>query len=138
LENWHDLLAFVPRNQLGNVVSEIGDYEFTRIIQSFLHDEVRKITLGKMEIIPLRPKVPNDQPMVHVMPNTTTNMPDWPMPGNIKNFKQITLKFVLLKIIKKLQNFNILFNFQFYISAVWTRPFSISWENFSKIPFWPM
>jgi hypothetical protein len=21
---------------------------------------------------------------------------------------------------------------------VWTRPFSISWENFSKIPFWPM
>jgi hypothetical protein len=98
LENWHDLLAFVPRSQLGNAVSEIGDYQFASIIQSFLHDEVRKITLGEMEIISPRPKVPSDQPMVHVMPNTTTNMPDWPMPGNITKFKKMILKFVFLKI----------------------------------------
>jgi hypothetical protein len=41
-----------------------------------------------------------DHPAVHVMPMpnmiTTTNMPDWPMPGNIKDFKEIVLKFVFL------------------------------------------
>jgi hypothetical protein len=96
LENWHDLLAFVPRSQLGNAVSEIGDYQFASIIQSFLHDEVRKITLGEMEIIPPRRYVSSDQPMVHVWPNTTTDMPDWPMPKNVKDFKGITFKFVFL------------------------------------------
>jgi hypothetical protein len=95
LENWYDFLEFVPRSQLGNVVSEIGDYQFTYIIQSFLH-EFAKITLDKMIIIPPQPDVHNGQPMVHVMPNTTTNMPDWPMPGNIKNFTEIVLKFVFL------------------------------------------
>jgi hypothetical protein len=96
LENWHDLLAFVPRSQLGNVVSEIGDYQFTRIIQSFLHDNAKKITLGEMRIIAPRPDVSSDQPMVKVGHNAATNMPDWPMPGNIKHFKEIKLKFVFL------------------------------------------
>jgi hypothetical protein len=92
LENWHDLLAFVPRNQLGNAVSQIGHRQFANIIQSFLYDPVRKITLGRMEIIPPRPNVPSDQPMVQVWPNAATNMADWPMPGNIKEFKGIDLK----------------------------------------------
>jgi hypothetical protein len=96
LENWHDLLAFVPRSQLGNVVSQIGDRQFAHIIQSFLHDEVRKITLGKMEIIPPRRGVSSDFAMVRVGLNEATNMPDWPMPGNIKDFGEIDLKFVLL------------------------------------------
>jgi hypothetical protein len=136
-------LGFVPRSQLGNVVSEIGDYEFTRIIQSFLHGFGKiklgkmsiipprptvstdqplvhmpdwpmlrnikeffariiqfflhgfgKIKLGKMSIIPPRPDVSSDQPMVKVGRNAATNMPDWPMPRNIKNFKQIDLKLV--------------------------------------------
>jgi hypothetical protein len=91
LENWHDLLPYVPRNQLGNVVSQIGDRQFAKIIQSFLHDPVRKITLGKMRIIPPREYVLNDQPVVKVGPKAT-NMPDWPMPGNIRNFKKIKLK----------------------------------------------
>jgi hypothetical protein len=86
----------VPRSQLGNAASQIGDRQFTRIIQSFLHDEVRKITLRKMEIIAPRPDVSTDQPMVKVGRNSATNMPDWPMPGNIKNFKEIVLKFVFL------------------------------------------
>jgi hypothetical protein len=86
----------VPRNQLGNAVSEIGDYQFACIIQSFLHVEVREITLGKMSFIPPRPDVASDQTMVQVRPNTTPTMPDWPMPGNIKNFKEIVLKFVFL------------------------------------------
>jgi hypothetical protein len=91
-ENWHDLLAFVPRSQLGNVVSQIGDRQFARIIQSFLHDPVREITLGEMGIIPPRWNVPSDQPMVKVGRNAATNMPNWPMPGNIKDFKEINLK----------------------------------------------
>jgi hypothetical protein len=90
------LLAFVPRNQLGKVVSEVGDYQFAYIIQSFLHDEVKQITLGYMRIIPPRPDVLYDQPVVKVG-RKATNIPDWPMPANIKNFKQIDLKFALFK-----------------------------------------
>jgi hypothetical protein len=96
LENWHDLLAFVPRVQLGNLVLPIGDYQFACIIQSFLHDNIRKITLGEMRIIPPRPDVSSDQPMVKVGCNAATNMPDSSMPGNIKDFKEIVLKFVFL------------------------------------------
>jgi hypothetical protein len=96
LENWYDLLEFVPRSQLGNAVSEIGDYQFACIIQSFLHDEVRKITLGRMFIILPEINVSSDQPMVQVWPNAATNMPDSPMPANIKNFKAIKLKLVFL------------------------------------------
>jgi hypothetical protein len=92
LENWHDLLAFVPRSQMGNVVSEIGDRQFAYIIQSFLHDPVREITLGKIGMIPPRINVPSDQPMVTVWRNAATNLPDWPMPANIKDFKEINLK----------------------------------------------
>jgi hypothetical protein len=86
-------LEFVPRIQLGNIVAEIGDYYFADVIQSFLHDPIREITLGNIRIIAPRPDVPSDQPMVHVWPNAPTNMPDWPMPTNIKDFKQIDLKF---------------------------------------------
>jgi hypothetical protein len=92
LENWHDLLSLVPRSQLGNIVSEIGDYHFADIIQSFLHDPIREITLGNMRIIAPRPDVPSDHPMVKIMDKAAVNMPDWPMPGNIRNFKQIDLK----------------------------------------------
>jgi hypothetical protein len=87
------LLALVPRSQLGNVVSQIGDYQFAYIIQSFLHDEVKKITLGEMRIIPPRPDVFSDLPMLKVERNEATNMPDWPMPGNVKNFVAIHSKF---------------------------------------------
>jgi hypothetical protein len=94
LENWHDLLSLVPRIQLGNVVSEIGDRQFAYIIQSFLHDPVRKITLGEMHIIPPRRGVSSDQQMVKVWPNDATIMPGWPIPENVKNFMGIHLKFV--------------------------------------------
>jgi hypothetical protein len=96
LENWHDLLAFVPRSQLGNLASQLGDYKFACILQSFLHDEVRKITLGRMFIISPEINVSSDQPMVQVWPNDATNIPESPMPANIKNFKEIELKFVFL------------------------------------------
>jgi hypothetical protein len=107
LENWHDLLAFVPRSQLGNVVSQIGHRQFARIIQSFLHDKLKEITLGKMEIIPPRPNVPSDQPLIRVWPNKATNIPDWPMPANIKDFKQINLKFLFRSLRNSFQQFQI-------------------------------
>jgi hypothetical protein len=88
LENWFDLLALVPRSQLGQIVSQIGDRRFARIIQAFLHEH-GEITLGKMVIIPPRRSVPSDRPMVKGWP-----LPDWPMPGNIKNFEAIDFKFV--------------------------------------------
>jgi hypothetical protein len=96
LENWHDLLACVPRSQLGNVVSQIGDRQFAYILQSFLHDEAREITLGEMWVIPPRPSVFSDRPMVKVWRKAATNVPDWPMPGNVKNFVEIDLEFVPL------------------------------------------
>jgi hypothetical protein len=108
LENWHDLLAFVRRSQLGNVVSQIGDRQFAYIIQSFLHDEVREITLGEMRIIAPRPDVPSDQPMVKVWPKAATNIPDWPMPANIKDFELIYLKYVSFS---KLHLMNDFYNF---------------------------
>jgi hypothetical protein len=126
LENWYDLLAFVPRRQLANLVPQIGDRQFAGIIQSFLHG-FGKIKLGKMEIIPLQrnlrlflldvglalirtiimfirpsidippsPIVPFYRIMVQVRPNAATNMPDSSMPRNIKDFKQIKFKFVIL------------------------------------------
>jgi hypothetical protein len=84
----------VPRNQLGNVVSEIGDRQFARIIQCFLHDPVKEITLGEMHLIPPRRGVSSDQQMMKVWPNKATSMPDCPMPANVKNFVAIHLKFV--------------------------------------------
>jgi hypothetical protein len=89
------MLAFVPRRQLGNVASEVGRH-FAHIIQHFIHDEVRAITLAnKMSIIAPRWCVPSDQPMVIVGEecDAVMNIPDWPMPGNIKNFKEIGIKY---------------------------------------------
>jgi hypothetical protein len=65
LENWHDLLAFVPRPQLGLIVPQIGDRQFASIIQPFLH-EIGEITIGKMRIIKPRVGVPSDRPMISI------------------------------------------------------------------------
>jgi hypothetical protein len=119
-------LSFLPRCQLGILASQIGDYQFADILQSFLHG-FGKIKLGKMEIIPLQrnvhyfllhlgldlicetimliwpsidipppPTVPWYRPMVRVRPNAATNMPDSSMPRNIKDFKEIKFKLVFL------------------------------------------
>jgi hypothetical protein len=96
LENWYDLLAFVPRRQLGNIPSQIGDRQFARILQSFLHEH-GDITLGSMEIIPPRPKVSSDRPMVRGWKNgfVAVDLPDCPMPPNVKNFEVISFRLVL-------------------------------------------
>jgi hypothetical protein len=101
-ENWYDLLAFVPRRQLGNNASQIGDRQFAHILQSYLHDEVdNKVTLGQMLIIPPRRNVTSDRPMMQYSYEcAAVDLPDCPMPKNVKNFIEIYLKFVLLSIIK--------------------------------------
>jgi hypothetical protein len=60
-----------------------------------------------MEIIAPRPDVSSDQPMVKVGRNSATNMPDSSMPGNVKDFKEIILKFVFLLISSKTTEFNL-------------------------------
>jgi hypothetical protein len=90
LENWCDLLAFVPRAQLGQIVPQIGDRQFARIIQAYLHEH-GEITLGKIVITRPRGSVPSDRPMLR-----GRHLPDWPMPGNVKNFEEIDLKFLPL------------------------------------------
>jgi hypothetical protein len=102
LENWFDLLALVARRQLGMAAYQVGDRQFARILQSFLHDKRCKITLGRVEIIPPRPNVPIDRPMARdwYYGYKTMDLPDWPMPKNVKNFHTISLKFVVFLIIK--------------------------------------
>jgi hypothetical protein len=98
LENWFDLLALVPRRQLGKAAYQVGDRRFARILQLFLHDERREITFGRMEIIPPRHYVPSDRPMVqshYKYERATVDLPDLPMPGNVKNFGGISLEFAL-------------------------------------------
>jgi hypothetical protein len=108
------LLAFVPRRQLGNAVSEIGDYQFASIIQSFLHG-FGKIKLGLMNT--LSPDFSEDETAVLVSENTgmITNMPDWPMPQNVKDFKGIVLKFVFL-LFNKLEKYHSI-SFFSYVDA---------------------
>jgi hypothetical protein len=88
------VLALVPRPQLGQIVPEIGDRRFARIVQPFLHN-VGEHTIGKMTIIAPRAGVTSDRLMVRVSGIGITGMPDWPMPANIKSFVKIEVKFVL-------------------------------------------
>jgi hypothetical protein len=50
LENWADLLPFVPRNQLVKIVKQLGDRQFAKILQFFL-TKVGQITLGHLRIV---------------------------------------------------------------------------------------
>jgi hypothetical protein len=72
---------------------QIGDFQFACILQSFLHDERRVITLGRMEIILPRYHVPSDRSMVRGSQDEYVDLPDSPMPENVKNFEEISLKF---------------------------------------------
>jgi hypothetical protein len=74
LEEWYNFVT-----QIGHRPSEHGD-----------------ITLGRMKIIPPRDGVPSDRPMVRSWDyaGTAVDLPDSPMPENIKNFDSIILTFV--------------------------------------------
>jgi hypothetical protein len=87
----------VPSENWYNFASQIEDRQLSGNLKSF-HDEHREITLGKMEIIPPRPNVPSDRPMVELAgryryDEYAMDLPDCSMPKNIKNFDVLTLKF---------------------------------------------
>jgi hypothetical protein len=117
LENWADLLPFVPRRQLVKIVKQLGDRQFAKILQFFLSD-LCQITLDHMRIVAPRRNDPNpngDGPIVEVrkeMPqfysswgmqrppcDLETNLPEGPMPNNVKDFKLIELRFAIYKLI---------------------------------------
>jgi hypothetical protein len=101
----------VPRSQLGNAVSQIGDRKFAAILQSFLHN-YRGITLGNIRIKRPRPKGKDASGRLNVRawPKSTKwhrrdgqknlALPDVEMPKNIKNFLMIQLGFALNRVKK--------------------------------------
>jgi hypothetical protein len=108
LENWADLLPLVPRHQLVEIVKQLGDRQFASILQFFLTKE-GQITLGHLRIVAPRENDPNGGgPIVEMrkeMPpfrsewitrppsDLETNLPEVPMPANVKDFKLIELRF---------------------------------------------
>jgi hypothetical protein len=103
-ETWFDLLTFVPRGQLGQIVPEIGDRRFAGIVQPFLHN-YREITLGNIRIDRPRPKKedasgrldlrawPKSTEWYHQGGHENLVLPDMEMPINIKDFLMIRLRF---------------------------------------------
>jgi hypothetical protein len=111
LENWADLLPFVPRHQLVEIIKQLGDRQFASILQFFL-TEVGQITLGHLRIVAPREDDPNGGgPIVEVrksywsewrprpQSHLETNLPEGPMPTNVKAFNLIELRFAIYKLI---------------------------------------
>jgi hypothetical protein len=108
LENWSDLLPFVPRSQLVALLFQVGDRQFTSILQYCLN-EVGHATLGHFRIRAPKENDAIDGPTVELLkmiryrltPVLETPMPVEPIPKNIHNFNSITLmRFLVLDIIK--------------------------------------
>jgi hypothetical protein len=102
LENWADLLPFVPRLQLVEIVKQLGDRQFAKILQFFL-TRVGRITLGYLSIVAPRENDPNSfGPIVEVCRHypripidLETNLPEGPIPTNVTDFKLIKLRFAI-------------------------------------------
>jgi hypothetical protein len=98
-ENWAELLGFVSRRELGEVVANVGNRHFAWLLQSFLH-EYGEITLGSMELLPPDKDFANGRQIIRAKP---TCMKRWkkmffpvehgPMPGNVVNFQEIQLRY---------------------------------------------
>jgi hypothetical protein len=96
------MLAFVPRHQLGKIVPQIGDKQFARIAQSFLHN-YGQIKLFDIKICQPHKKDPSNRPHLEINsyyddsePWLSEKMilPDVEMPENIKDFEFIRIGFV--------------------------------------------
>jgi hypothetical protein len=96
LENWADLLPFVPRRQLVKLLLQIDNYHFSTIIEYVLN-EVGQISLGHLHIVAPRQTFAFMVPIVDVYkkgwPILRTIMPDEPIPKNVKTFDTIKLRF---------------------------------------------
>jgi hypothetical protein len=102
LENWSDLLPFVPRSQLVALLFQLDDRQFASILQYCLNEDGH-ITLGHLRIVTPR----QNGPIVelckitrgYLTPVLETPMPDEPIPKNVHNFKSLTLRFLNINII---------------------------------------
>jgi hypothetical protein len=114
LENWADLLPFVPRRQLVEIVKQLNDRQFASILQFFL-TKVGQITLGHLRImvpgpwhndpsgcggpiVEVRTQMPPWRFQWDVPPppsDLETKLPEGPMPNNVKDFKLIELRFAI-------------------------------------------
>jgi hypothetical protein len=115
LENWADVLPFVRRHQLVELVKQLGDRQFAKNLQFFL-TQVGQITLGHLRIVAPRE---NDDggPIVEVRKpflsecewasDLETKVPGGPMPNNVRDFKLIELRFAIV-IYKRIFIFNII------------------------------
>jgi hypothetical protein len=110
-ETWFDLLAFVPRHQLGKIAPQVGDRKFAAILQPFLHN-YREITLGYIRIDRPGPKDASGRLNVRAWPKFTVwydqgehanlVLPNVEMPANTKDFLMIKLGFALYLLKKNL------------------------------------
>jgi hypothetical protein len=87
------VFGFLPRRQLGKLVSLIGDWYFATKAQFYLH-ECGQITLGSFAI----ERSMNGLPVVNVWLEEhkyfwhfREPLADVPMPTNVKNFMQIRI-----------------------------------------------
>jgi hypothetical protein len=94
LETWAELLGFLPRLSLVQLITQIRDRKFASILEFFLI-KCGKITL---EWIHIKPSWDIYGPAI-VQKNkdlfTTVDLPlaNKPIPPNVKNFKGIRLRF---------------------------------------------
>jgi hypothetical protein len=94
LETWTDLLAFVPRHQLGSLFFHIGDRQLVSILQFCLNEF--GVFIGYLLIVPpwkkdAMLKVWRETEMAW-SPRMDLPEPDVPMPTYVKNFKSINLR----------------------------------------------
>jgi hypothetical protein len=111
LENWSDLLPFVPRRQLVALLFQLDDRQFASILQYCLNEDGH-ITLGDLRI--RAPK--QNGPIVelwkmtwpYMTPVLETCLPDAPIPKNVHSFNSLTFRFLdIVKIYSKcLNSFN--------------------------------
>jgi hypothetical protein len=100
LENWADLLPFVPRGQLVALLFKLDDRRFASILQYCLNEEGH-VTLGHLRILEPRESNAINGPIVELCEMLDgwtpavleTPMPDEPIPKNVNNFKSLTFRF---------------------------------------------
>jgi hypothetical protein len=97
LENWADLLPFLPSKHLVALLLHFGDRQFASILQFCLNK--LGIFIGCLRIVPPSEK----DAMLKVWPGYEIGwskqmvrmmLPDGPMPKNVKDFKSINLRWV--------------------------------------------
>jgi hypothetical protein len=98
LENWTDLLPFVPTHQLVRIASRTADRQFATILQFFLH-KYAKFTLGHIEIFEARKRSKAIlRQLLEMRPGFVAfgpkmTLPDMAMTKNVNNFQSIGLRF---------------------------------------------